>query len=70
MGQGYPQYGSLRDARISFRSSIRFPFRRDGPHTPPAGGYADEDDSLAPPSPEGWHSFHPWWQMASDEADG
>ena len=33
----------------------RFPFRRGWPHTPPADGYADEDDSLGPPSLEGWH---------------
>ena len=25
-----------------------------------AGGYTDKDDSLGPPSPEGWQFFQPW----------
>ena len=33
-------------------------------------GYADEDDSSGPPSPESWQFFHLWCQMASDVMDG
>ena len=48
----------------------RFPFRIDWPPRPPAGGYVDEDNSLGPPSPEGWPFCWPWWQGVSDELDG
>ena len=34
-----------------------------------ASGYADKDDSLGPPSAEGWQFFWPWCQMASDVVD-
>ena len=47
----------------------KLPFRRDWPHTPPAGSYTNEDDSLGPPSPEDWQSFWLWWWMASNEVD-
>ena len=37
---------------------------------PPAGSYANEDDSLRPPSPEGWQFCQLWWWRVSNEVDG
>ena len=34
-----------------------------------ASSYAEEDNSLEPPSTEGWQFFQPWCQMASNIMD-
>ena len=48
----------------------RFPSREGWSSILCASGYAHEDDSLGPPSPEGWQFFQPWQQMASNVMDG
>ena len=48
----------------------RFLLRKGWPSAFCASSYANQDDSLGPPSPGSRQLFWLWWQMASNVTDG